>query len=122
MIFGRKPLRHALHRRASMSAPSADLVPDAADALVRSFGGVPEGDVPETLEALRRYLEGHVARLLDQNPALLMSILYRVDVAERDVQRALRTSPPDRLPRDVADLLIERQLVKVRLRRAHRAR
>lgn len=101
-----------------MPSAEPDLAPTAA-ALVRAFGGAPGEAAPPSLEALRRYLTGHVARLLDRNPALLMSILYRVDVAERDVRHAFRTSPPDGLPADLADLLIARQIAKLRLRRAH---
>lgn len=98
--------------------PHDDLLPATVDALAPHFGESVEA--PLTLEAVRAYLEGHVARLLDRNPALLMSILYRVDVAERDVQRVLRTSPT--VAADLADLLLERQLEKVRLRRAYRGR
>jgi hypothetical protein len=95
------------------------LVPETLAALSDAFA-VP---VPASadLEAVRRFLAGKVAELLDRNPAMLMSILYRVDVAERDVKRALAEESPESMPRCLADLLIERQLQKLRLRRQYRA-
>ena len=69
---------------------------------------------------VRRFLIERIGRLLDANPALLMSLFYRVDVRERDVQRVLSESAPDRLPADLADLIIERLLEKIRLRRRYR--
>lgn len=99
----------------------ADLLPETLDALARQLDlGVVDAPDRLTLDDVRRYLEDHVARLLDRNPSLLMSILYRVDVAERDVQRVLREAPPPRIPARLAELLIERQLLKVRVRRAYR--
>ena len=101
------------------------LPPDAVHALTRAFAPAHPGDdldagEPMTLEDVRAYLIGHVTYLLDRNPALLMSILYRIDVAERDVKQAFGACTPHELPGRLADLLIERQLQKLRLRARHR--
>ena len=73
-----------------------------------------------TLEDVRQFLIRRIGRLLSEQPALLMSLLYRIDVREPDVQRVLAESPPGRLPADLADLVIERQLAKARMRRRYR--
>ncbi len=51
---------------------------------------------------------------------MLMHILYRVDVAERDVKRVFAESAPTDIPPRLADLLIERQLLKLKIRRKSR--
>lgn len=100
------------------------LTSEAASALAQSFDpahsfGLEPVDAL-SLEDVRRFLVQHVTRLLDRNRALLMHILYRVDVAERDVTRAFATCTPEELPGRLADLLIERQLQKLRTRRTYR--
>lgn len=108
-------------------ASEPDLAREAAALLTRQF------DIDEdaayslqttgmTMEDLRRFVTEQVRKLLSDNPALLMSILYRIDVAEADVQNILDYSEPSQIPVEVADLLIERQIQKIRIRRAYRAR
>ena len=120
---------------AKTSAPSPERREESHDAerseavatLARTFG---LDEQPARLSAsptlswaaVRRFLIERIERLLDGNLALLMSLLYRVDVRERDVQRVLAESPPDRLPADLTDLIIERLLEKIRLRRRYRER
>jgi hypothetical protein len=72
-----------------------------------------------SLEELRRYVAENVSRLLDRNPSMLMSILYRVDVSERDVKHAFSETDPNQLPLVLADLLIERQIFKMKIRQAY---
>ena len=103
--------------------PEADLWPETLDALARQFGAAPPPDslqAPLTLDDVRRFLVPRITRLLDRNPSLLLSLLYRIDVAERDVKRALAQTQPGALPGALADLIIARQLQKVRTRRAYR--
>lgn len=76
-------------------------------------------DATLRLEDVKAFLVPRIAEMLNRNPAHLMSILYRVDVAEPRVQQVLQQSPPERIPHDLADLLIERQLQKVRMRRQY---
>ena len=93
-------------------------------ALAHSFGGTPETTLEQidtlTLDDVRDFLTPKITALLDRNPDLLMHILYRVDVAERDVKRVFAESPPNDIPLHLADLLIERQLLKQKIRRKYR--
>ena len=101
-----------------------DLTKEALDALVRSFDTAPEAILAQadrlTLEDVRRFLIPKITTLLDRNPEMLMHLLYRVDVAERDVKRVFGESSPKDIPAHLADLLIERQLLKLKIRRAYR--
>jgi hypothetical protein len=103
-------------------AADADLLAEAAERLARTFALVPNEallpDAEAPMEALRRYLSACIRTLLDQQPALLMSLLYRIDVAERDVKAAL-TQPDHRsIPDTLAELCIARQLQKLHFRRS----
>jgi hypothetical protein len=73
-----------------------------------------------TLDDVRAFVTEKIAVLLDRNPGMLMSILYRIDVAERKVTAVLTTHRPEAIPPALADLVIERQLQKLRIRRHYR--
>lgn len=104
-------------------ADDANETTEALTALTRSLGVEPDAALERadrlTLDDVRRFVAEHVARLLDRNPSLLMHVLYRVDVAERDVQRVFDESGADEIAPRLADLLVERQLQKLRTRRAY---
>ena len=101
-----------------------DLTKEALQAFADSFGIAPEAALAHadrlTLDDVRAFLIPKIAALLDRNPEYLMHILYRVDVAERDVKQAFGTAPAQDIPAHLADLLIERQLLKLKIRRAYR--
>lgn len=83
-----------------------------------------ELEVPEapSLDDVRRLLAQRIGELLERQPSLLMSLLYRIDVAERDVQRVLSEAPVSAIPEQLADLIVARQLEKVETRRRYRTR
>jgi hypothetical protein len=103
----------------------ATFPPDAASAISQAFALARLDDRLErgaavTLEEVRAYLVDQITQLLDRNPALLMSILYRIDVAERDVKAVFSSCTPPEVPPRLADLIVARQLQKVQLRRRYR--
>lgn len=97
---------------------SRDIDRDAARALRQTFAL----DVPDapTLDDVRDLLAQRISELLDANPSLLMSLLYRIDVAERDVQRVLSESPVPAIPHELAELIVARQVQKAETRRRYR--
>lgn len=105
--------------------PSTEDLPAAFDSLASSFGAGGESAVKTdafTLEQVRSFVAAHVTRLLDQNPGMLMSILYRIDVAEASVKHVFESEPPSAIVDRLTTLIIERQLEKVRHRRTYRER
>lgn len=104
--------------------PDDDLTKEALQAFANAFGPAPEAPLAQaggpTLEDVRRFLIPKITALLDRNPEMLMHILYRIDVAERDVKRVFAESAPKDIPPHLADLLIERQLLKLKIRRQYR--
>lgn len=94
---------------------------DALMPLAQALGIAPESLPAPTLslDDVRRFVTARVAELLDRRPEQLMSILYRVDVAEPLVKHAFAQAAPEALPHVLADLLIERQLQKIHLRKQY---
>ena len=96
----------------------APLPPGAATALTTPFG-LPEDAAAAGLAALRRLLTARIAELLATNPAWLMHVLYRVDVAEARVKAVFAEAASEDIAPRLADLLIERQLQKIAYRRRY---
>ena len=68
-------------------------------------------DKYEDREQLLQIIEERVAQLLDTEPGLLFSYLYRLDVSENDVKEALNSSQ-DKVEL-IALLIYNRQLQRV---------
>jgi hypothetical protein len=108
-------------------ASESDLSRETMTLLSRQFdvdedGGHSLQPTRVTMEDVRRFVAEQVKKLLNDNPALLMSILYRIDVAEVDVRNVLDYSEPSQMPFEIADLLIERQIQKITIRRTYSER
>ena len=101
--------------------PPADLLTLLSGNLPTTPETLPEATASLTLDDVRRWVAGQIAHLLNRNPALLMSALYRIDVPERSVKQAFAQAPPESLPDVLADLAIQRQLEKLRYRRRYRS-
>ena len=94
----------------------ADIRREAGSLLQRSFELTVSADDGMELKEVRRVLIEKIKFLLDHDFEKLISILYRIDVPEEKAKRALATSP-EKNPADVlADLIIERQVQKVKSR------
>lgn len=83
-------------------------------ALPDDFGPLPAALTDEA--ALRAWLRERVAAMLAAERARLLALLYRVDVRERDLARALAA---DDVPAALADALIARMVEKQRFRARH---
>ena len=70
----------------------------------------------EVLAHIRAVLVERIIYLLNANPEKLMTILYRIDVSERNVNEIFSKSIPPDVPELIADVIIERQLAKARTR------
>ena len=68
-----------------------------------------------TFEQQRQYLIQVVAQLIDTNYHKLTNILYRIDVDELKLKKALLESDQP-ISVTIADLIIERQLQKLKYR------
>ncbi len=69
-------------------------------------------DYSEELRIIKEFLSKRITELMNKNQERFFNTLYRIDVSESKVAQVLKTSktPSD----DIADLIIERQLQRLR--------
>ena len=74
--------------------------------------------VPEkiSMEGVKEMLSSHVNYLITNNFNLLVSLLYRIDVSEAKLKTFLKENPGEDAGKIIADLIIERQLQKIKIR------
>ncbi len=67
-------------------------------------------------EKILEMIEQRVAELLDTEPELLMSYLYRLDVLEKDLKLAMKLNASNSLASVFSKLIWERQKKRILLR------
>jgi hypothetical protein len=79
-------------------------------------------DLPSTIsiELLKEKLSQHINYLIQSDFQKLVAILYRVDVNEKKLKTLLKEHPDSEAGRIIAELIIERQLQKIKSRQEHR--
>lgn len=73
-----------------------------------------------SLEEFRKYLAEKLKILLDERFDTLVNILYRIDINEKKLSELFSGQNRDFIPASLADLIIERQLQKIRLRKLYK--
>ncbi|HJS55236.1 MAG TPA: hypothetical protein VJ765_11860 [Chitinophagaceae bacterium] len=93
-----------------MTPINTDLIPAINDSL--------QLDLPQgiSFESLKEELASRINRLIESDFNKLISILYRVDVNESRLKHLLKENPGVNAADILADLVIERQLEKIRSR------
>ena len=78
-----------------------------------------EISLPDTisLEELKQKLSLHINHLINHDFEKLVSILYRVDVNEKKIRQLLEQKEGENAAGLIADLIIERQLQKIKSRK-----
>ncbi len=80
---------------------------------------IPSTDIA-SLEEFRNYLTEKLKFLLDDKFDTLVNILYRIDISEKKLSQLFSGKNRDSIPTSLADLIIERQLQKIRLRKMYK--
>ncbi|MFI5237152.1 MAG: hypothetical protein ACHQLA_04380 [Ignavibacteriales bacterium] len=80
---------------------------------------IPSTDIV-SLEEFRKYLTEKLKFLLDDKFDTLVNILYRIDISEKKLSQLFSGNNRDSLPGNLADLIIERQLQKIKLRKLYK--
>ena len=73
-----------------------------------------------SLEDFRKYLIGKLKYLLDEKFDTLVNVLYRIDISEKKLSQLFSGKNKDSIPSNLADLIIERQLQKMHLRKLYK--
>jgi hypothetical protein len=81
-----------------------------------------EIDLPENIsfDLLKERLSSHINFLIQSDFQKLVSILYRVDVNESKLKQLLKENQGFDAANIITDLIVERQLQKIRSRQEHR--
>ena len=81
-----------------------------------------EIDVPENIsfDLLKERISSHINLLIQFEFQKLVSILYRVDVSESKLKHLLKENQGFDAANIITELIIERQLQKIRSRQEHR--
>lgn len=90
---------------------------DFADSSSRSL--IPNKDFAE-LEKFRLYLIDKLKDMYDKNYDSLINTLYRIDVSESRLSELFSSVNRNYIPEKLADLIIERQLQKIKFRKQYR--
>lgn len=80
---------------------------------------IPSTDLT-SLEEFRKYLTEKVKFLLDEKFDTLVNILYRIDISEKKLSQLFSGKNKDSIPASLADMIIDRQLEKLRLRKLYK--
>jgi len=73
-----------------------------------------------SLEEFRKYLAEKLKILLDEKFDTLVNILYRIDISEKKLSQLFSGKNRDSIPASLADMIIERQLEKIMLRKLYK--
>ncbi|HSO84970.1 MAG TPA: hypothetical protein VLQ91_00355 [Draconibacterium sp.] len=100
----------------------AEIVQETAEQIMKDFGmfGVEitfSGDTSQAYHELHNQLINQISLLLERNYELLLSVLYQVDITDREIARATRELPHYNQVEIIAHQVIVRDLKKVLLRR-----
>jgi hypothetical protein len=81
-----------------------------------------EINLPDNIsfDLLKEQLSSHINFLIQSDFQKLVSILYRVDVSESKLKHLLKENPGYDAGNIITDLIIERQLQKIKSRQEHR--
>lgn len=100
----------------------AEIVQETAEQIMKDFGmfGVEitfSGNTGQAYQELHQQLVDQISLLLERNYDLLVSVLYQVDITDREIARAEMELPDYTHVEIVAHQVIVRDLKKVLLRR-----
>jgi hypothetical protein len=103
-----------------------DLIKDTASQIIKDFDmfGMEvkfSGNAYNAYEELFDQIEPHIKKLIDTNQSKFMGILYRIDVSDEQVKKALHQNSSEPFSEIITDLIIKRELQKVVIRQHYKS-
>ncbi|MES2285549.1 MAG: hypothetical protein V4547_07660 [Bacteroidota bacterium] len=98
-----------------------DLIKDTANQIIKDFDmfGLEvkfSGNAFNAYEELFEQIEPHIDQLIHSNQQKFMSILYRIDLSDEQIKKAVNENSSEPFSAIVSDLIIKRELQKVVIR------
>lgn len=98
-----------------------DLIKDTANQIIKDFDmfGMEikfSGNAYNAYEELFEQIEPHMNQLINSNQSKFMGILYRIDLSDVQIKKAVEENKSESFSAIVTDLIIKRELQKVVIR------
>ena len=77
-------------------------------------------DYAKDIKALKEHLSKKVAEMMDKDFDRFLNNMYLIDVSETKVREVLNNSPFGTIPEQLAELIIERQLQRIKTQQLYR--
>jgi hypothetical protein len=103
-----------------------DLIKETADQIIKDFDmfGIEikfSGSAYNAYEELFDQIEPHISQLIHSNQSKFMGILYRIDLSDEQIKKAVRDNNSESFPAIATDLIIKRELQKVVIRNHYKS-
>lgn len=103
-----------------------ELIKETADQIIKDFDmfGMEvkfSGNAYNAYEELFEQIEPHIDQLISSNRAKFMGILYRIDLSDVQIKKAVENNSSEPFPAIVTDLIIRRELQKVVIRNHYKS-
>ncbi len=103
-----------------------DLIKDTANQLIKDFDmfGVEikfSGNTYNAYEELFDQVEPHIQKMISSNQSKFMGILYRIDVSDEQIKKAVNENLSEPFSVIITDLIMKRELQKVVIRKHYKA-
>ncbi len=98
-----------------------DLIKDTANQIIKDFDmfGMDikfSGNAYNAYEELFEQIEPHINKLISNNQSKFMGILYRIDLSDIQIKKAIEENASESFSEIITDLIIKRELQKVVIR------
>ena len=98
-----------------------ELIQQTADQIIKDFEMFDleikfSGNTLNAYQELYEQIQPHINNLVNTNQQKFMSILYRIDVSEQQIKKAVEDNYTQPFSNTVTDLIIKRELQKVVIR------
>lgn len=94
-------------------------ISELSKAISKDFSLINSKDL-RNYEELKNYLTKEIRNLIDKKYDVLISILYRIDIDSRKIEELFSSENKENIPSGLAELIIERQLQKLKFRRLYK--
>lgn len=102
-----------------------DLIKATAEQIIKDFDmfGLEikfSGNAYNAYEELFEQIEPHIDKLLGSNRQKFMGILYRIDLSDEQIKKAVANNSTESFSAIISDLIIKRELQKVVIRNQYK--
>jgi hypothetical protein len=99
-----------------------DLIKETANQIIKDFDmfGMEvtfSGNAYNAYEELFEQIHPHIDKLITHNQSKFMGILYRIDLSDEQIKKAIDSNSSESFSEIITDLIIKRELQKVVIRK-----